>query len=51
MDLLAVIDHLHAPLSLLMLAIFCAILAVTYAPSRRRDMDRHAQIPLRDDER
>ena len=51
MTLLSVIDHLHAPLSLLMLAIFCVILAVTYAPSRRKEMDRRAQIPLRDDDR
>jgi cbb3-type cytochrome oxidase subunit 3 len=49
MDLLAVVDHLHTPMLLLMLAIFCAIVAATYAPTRRREMDRRARIPLSDD--
>jgi cbb3-type cytochrome oxidase subunit 3 len=49
MDFLAVIQHLHAPLSVLMLLIFCAIVAWAYAPRRRAQLDDSAQIPLRDD--
>ena len=50
MDFLSLIDHLHAPLSVLMLAIFCGIVAWAYAPRRRKEMDECAQIPLRDDD-
>jgi cbb3-type cytochrome oxidase subunit 3 len=49
MDFLAFIQHLHAPLSVLMVLIFCAIVAWAYAPRRRRQLDDSAQIPLRDD--
>jgi cbb3-type cytochrome oxidase subunit 3 len=49
MDPTSFIDRLHAPLLVLMLVIFCAILAWTYAPHRRKQMDDSAQIPLRDD--
>lgn len=49
MDPLALVDRLHAPLLVLMLVIFCAILAWTYAPRRRQSMDDNARIPLRDD--
>ncbi|MGO8916096.1 MAG: cbb3-type cytochrome c oxidase subunit 3 [Stellaceae bacterium] len=49
MDWVALVGYLHAPLSVLMLVIFCAIVAWTYAPRRRRDMDDSARIPLRDD--
>ena len=49
MDWLGLIDRLHAPLSVLMLVIFCAIVAWAYAPRRRAQMDDSAQIPLRDD--
>lgn len=49
MDWLALIERLHSPLAVLMLVLFCAIVAWTYAPRRRRHMDDHAQIPLRDD--
>jgi len=49
MTWLAVVDRLHAPLSLLMLVLFCAIVAWAYAPRRRRSMDESARIPLRDD--
>jgi cbb3-type cytochrome oxidase subunit 3 len=50
MTWLALVDQLHAPLSLLMLALFCAIVAWAYAPRRRRHMDESARIPLRDDD-
>jgi cbb3-type cytochrome oxidase subunit 3 len=49
MTWLALVDRLHAPLSLLMLVLFCAIVAWAYAPRRRRLMDESARIPLRDD--
>ncbi len=49
MDWLALIDRLHLPLSVLMVVIFCAIVAWTYAPRRRQHMDESARIPLRDD--
>jgi cbb3-type cytochrome oxidase subunit 3 len=49
MDWQQLIDRLHAPLALVMLALFCAIVAWTYAPARRRRMDESARIPLRDD--
>jgi cbb3-type cytochrome oxidase subunit 3 len=49
MDWLSLIERLHAPLSLLMLVLFCAIVAWTYAPKRRGQMDESARIPLRDD--
>ena len=49
MDFLALIDRLHAPLSVLMLAIFALIVAWAYAPQRRKEMDEQARIPLRDD--
>jgi cbb3-type cytochrome oxidase subunit 3 len=49
MDWLGLIGRLHAPLSVLILVIFCAIVAWAYAPRRRRQMDDSARIPLRDD--
>jgi cbb3-type cytochrome oxidase subunit 3 len=49
MDILALIDHLHAPLAVLMLVIFCVIVVWAYAPQRRKQMDESARIPLRDD--
>jgi cbb3-type cytochrome oxidase subunit 3 len=49
MHWLDLIEQLHAPLSVLMLAIFCAIVAWAYAPRQRAAMDDSAQIPLRDD--
>jgi cbb3-type cytochrome oxidase subunit 3 len=49
MDWLALIDRLHAPLSALMLVLFCAIVAWAYAPRRRAQMEDSARIPLRDD--
>jgi cbb3-type cytochrome oxidase subunit 3 len=49
MDPTSFIDRLHTPLLVLMLVIFCAILAWTYAPRQRQRMDDSAQIPLRDD--
>ncbi len=49
MDLFALTEYLHAPLSVLMLAIFCAIVAWAYAPPHRADMEERARIPLRDD--
>jgi cbb3-type cytochrome oxidase subunit 3 len=49
MTWLALIDRLHAPLSLVMLVLFCAIVAWAYSPHRRRSMDESARIPLRDD--
>lgn len=49
MHWLDLIERLHAPLSVLMFAIFCAIVAWAYAPRRRAEMDDSAQIPLRDD--
>jgi cbb3-type cytochrome oxidase subunit 3 len=49
MTWLDLIDRLHAPLSLLMLVLFCAIVAWAYAPRRRQQMDESARIPLRDD--
>ena len=49
MNLLDLVEHLHTPLSVLMLVLFCAIVAWAYAPQRRREMDERAQIPLRDD--
>ena len=49
MDWLGLIERLHAPLSVLMLVIFCAIVAWTYAPRRRAQMDDSARIPLHDD--
>jgi cbb3-type cytochrome oxidase subunit 3 len=49
MDWIQFVGHLHAPLSVLMTVIFCALVAWAYAPRRRKDMDDHAQIPLRDD--
>lgn len=49
MDWIALIERLHSPLSVLMLALFCAIVLWTYAPRRRRQMDDSARIPLRDD--
>jgi cbb3-type cytochrome oxidase subunit 3 len=49
MDWLALIDHLHAPLSMLMVFLFAVILAWTFAPHRRAQMDDSARIPLRDD--
>jgi cbb3-type cytochrome oxidase subunit 3 len=50
MDPISFIDRLHMPLLVLMLVIFCAILAWTYAPRRRQQMDDSARIPLRDDQ-
>jgi cbb3-type cytochrome oxidase subunit 3 len=49
MDWQALVEHLHAPLSVVMVVIFCAIVAWTYAPWRRKDMDDSARIPMRDD--
>lgn len=49
MDWNALIDQLHAPLAVLMLVIFCAIVAWAYSPRRRAQMDDSAKIPLRDD--
>lgn len=49
MTVAAFVEYLHAPLLVLMLAIFCAIVAWTYAPRRRKHMDDSARIPLRDD--
>ncbi len=49
MDLPALVDRLHLPLLVLMVVIFCAIVAWTYAPRRRKRMDDSANIPLRDD--
>lgn len=49
MNLNTLLDHLHAPLGVVMLAIFCAIIAWAYAPQRRPSMDEQARIPLRDD--
>jgi cbb3-type cytochrome oxidase subunit 3 len=49
MDWLALVERLHAPLSVVMLVVFCAIVAWAYAPRRRKDMDESARIPLRDD--
>jgi cbb3-type cytochrome oxidase subunit 3 len=49
MDLSALIEHLHAPLSVLMLVIFSLIVVWAYAPQRRKEMDEQARIPLRDD--
>jgi cbb3-type cytochrome oxidase subunit 3 len=49
MDLSALVDHLHAPLSVLMTLLFCGIVWWAYAPHRRREMDENARIPLRDD--
>jgi cbb3-type cytochrome oxidase subunit 3 len=49
MDWFAFIGHLHAPLAVLMVVLFCALVAWTYAPRRRKAMDDNAQIPLRDD--
>ena len=50
MDMSGLVERLHAPLSVLMLIIFCAIVAWAYAPQRRREMDERARIPLRDDQ-
>ena len=50
MDVLGFIEQLHAPLSVLMLVIFRAIVAWAYAPHRREEMDERARIPLRDDQ-
>jgi cbb3-type cytochrome oxidase subunit 3 len=49
MDWLAFVDQLHAPLAVLMVVIFCAIVAWAYTPQRRAQMDDSARIPLRDD--
>ena len=49
MDWLALIDRLHAPLAVLMVVLFCGIVAWAYAPRRRKQMDDSARIPLRDD--
>ena len=49
MDWLALIDRLHAPLSVLMIVLFCGIIAWAYTPGRRKQMDDCARIPLRDD--
>jgi cbb3-type cytochrome oxidase subunit 3 len=49
MDWLALVERLHLPLLIVMVAIFCAIVAWTYAPRRRESMDDSARIPLRDD--
>jgi cbb3-type cytochrome oxidase subunit 3 len=49
MSWLDLIQELHAPLAVVMLAIFCAIVAWAYAPRRRAEMDEIARIPLRDD--
>jgi cbb3-type cytochrome oxidase subunit 3 len=48
-DLQALIEHLHAPLGVVMLVVFCLIVAWAYAPRRRKEMDEQARIPLRDD--
>ena len=50
MDWLSLIERLHAPLSVVMLAVFCAIVAWTYTPRRRDRLDDSARIPLRDDQ-
>ena len=49
MDWVSLIDRLHAPLSVLMALLFAAIVAWTFAPRRRAQMDESARIPLRDD--
>ena len=49
MDWVALIDRLHAPLSVLMFLLFAGIAVWTFAPRRRARMDDNARIPLRDD--
>lgn len=51
MDWQALIQSLHAPLSVLMLVIFVALAWWTYSPKRREQMNDSAQIPLRDEDR
>jgi cbb3-type cytochrome oxidase subunit 3 len=47
---LLLVERLETPLTVLMLALFCAIVAWAYAPRRRKQMDDNARIPLRDDD-
>jgi len=49
MDWLSLLQDLQSPFSVVMLAVFVAIVAWAYAPRRRRSMEDHARIPLRDD--
>jgi cbb3-type cytochrome oxidase subunit 3 len=49
MDWLGLTERLEMPLFLLMIVLFCAIVAWAYAPHQRKRMDDSAQIPLRDD--
>jgi cbb3-type cytochrome oxidase subunit 3 len=49
MDWSALFAELHTPLSVVMLILFCGIVAWTFAPKRRAQMDEQARIPLRDD--
>ena len=49
MHWLELVEGLHVPLLVLMVAIFAAIVGWAYAPWRREAMDDSARIPLRDD--
>ncbi len=49
MDLLDLVERLHTPLLVVMVAVFGAIVLWAYAPSRRQTMEDSARIPLRDD--
>ncbi len=49
MDWSSFVEHLHSPLAVVMLVVFCLIVAWAYAPHRRARLDDDARIPLRDD--